>query len=345
MTSRAFLVAIIVSAILLISWESHWRSEGYPIAPDDNKKLWAENRAKIVQLDEKDVVIIGSSRNYFNLQIDTWENKTGRRPLQLAMEGSCPLPMFMDIVRNTEFNGTLLVGFAPPLYFAEENMRFYKRSQNWVNHYHERTWADRFNHWLSKPLQNNLAFLMASEEPHYDHLDLRTIVENIPAPKGRVVQRPPFPEFKYIDETRNLTMWRIHEDTALAKEVTGFWEFVIQPPPGPPPTEEESEALRQRVLELNQNLVNEFEARGGQVIFVRNPSQNLMFEVEKKVFSREKFWDPLLEATGVIGYHFEDHDFMSKYDLPEWSHMAPQDADTYTADLVDKLDADGLIRQ
>jgi hypothetical protein len=344
MTYKIPILTVVLSAFFLISWEIHWRSEGYPIAPDDNKNLWAENRAKITNLDEKDVIIIGSSRNYFNTRIDVWEGKTGRRPLQLSMEGICPLPFFIDIVRHTAFNGTLVVGVTPSLYFGDETMRFYKRSQNWVDHYHERTWADRFNHWLSRPLQNNLAFLMASEEPHYDHLDLRTIVENIPLPKGRIVHRPPFPEFKYIDETRNLTMWRADVDTAVAREITGFWEFVIQPH-GPPPSPEETEALKKKVLELNQALVNEMKSRGGQVIFIRNPSANVMLEVEKKEAPREAYWDPLLEITSAPGYHFEDHDFMSRYTLPEWSHMATRDARVYTADLVDQLDKDGLIRK
>lgn len=344
MTNKTMILAAILLAFLMFSWESHWRSKGYPIAPDDNKHLWAHNRAKIPNLDEKDVIIIGSSRNYFNTRIDVWEEKTGRRPLQLSMEGVCPLPFFIDIVRNSAFNGTLVVGVTPPLYFADESARFYKRSQNWVDHFHKRTWADRFNHWLSRPLQNNLAFLMASEEPHYDHLDLRTIVENIPLPKGRIPHMPPFPEFKYIDETRNLTMWRADVDTAVANEVTGFWEFVIQPH-GPPPTKEEIEALKQEVLDLSQDLVNELKSRGGQVIFVRNKSANLMLEDEKKSFPREAYWDLLLEVTGVPGYHFTDHEFMSRPILPEWSHMATQDARVHTADMVNQLVKDGLIRQ
>lgn len=345
MTLKTPILAVSLLALFLVSWESHWRSEGYPIKPDDNKHLWAENRAKVDDLDDKDVIIIGSSRNYFNTQIDVWEDKTGRRPLQLSMEGVSPMPFFIDIVRNTEFSGTIVVGVSPPLYFADKNARFYQRSQIWVDHFHDRTWADRFSHWLSKPLQNNFAFLMASEEPHYDHLDLRTLVENIPAPRGRVMHQPPFPEFKYIDETRNLTMWRADVDTALAREVTGFWEFVLQPPPGPPPTEEETEALIQKNLDLNNELISELTGRGGQVIFVRNPSADKMRGVENMAFPREKYWDRLLQATEVPGYHFEDHEFMSRPVLPEWSHMATPDARIYTAELVDRLEKDGFIRK
>ena len=75
---------------------------------------------------------------------------------------------------------------------------------------------------------------MSSEEPHYDHLDLRTLIERLPIPY-RLPHHAPFPEFKYIDDTRNLTMWRTDTDTVLANEVKGFWRDVMGPP-DPPPT-------------------------------------------------------------------------------------------------------------
>ncbi|GAA4955169.1 hypothetical protein GCM10023314_31110 [Algibacter agarivorans] len=43
------------------------------------------------------------------------------------------------------------------------------------------------------------------------------------------------------------------------------------------------------------------------------------------------------------GYHFEDYEFMSKYTLPEWSHMNAEDAKTYTKDMVNKLISDGHL--
>ena len=38
----------------------------------------------------------------------------------------------------------------------------------------------------------------------------------------------------------------------------------------------------------------------------------------------------LLERTGAIGLHFQDHEEMQGYTLPEWSHMTGAEADRFT---------------
>jgi hypothetical protein len=50
-----------------------------------------------------------------------------------------------------------------------------------------------------------------------------------------------------------------------------------------------------------------------------------------------------VEATGSPGYHFEDYDFMSRYHLPEWSHLATKDAKEFTKDFVRQAMADGAL--
>jgi hypothetical protein len=52
----------------------------------------------------------------------------------------------------------------------------------------------------------------------------------------------------------------------------------------------------------------------------------------------------LLENTGAKGYHFQDYDFMSKYELPEWSHLATPDAKVFTRDLVRQMLSDGVLK-
>jgi len=42
-------------------------------------------------------------------------------------------------------------------------------------------------------------------------------------------------------------------------------------------------------------------------------------------------------------YHFEDYEFMSKYTLPDWSHMNSEDAISYTKDMVNKMIDDGYL--
>jgi hypothetical protein len=108
--SKSAALAICFVIPLLIAWEWHWRKEGYPRTPDATKHLWAENRAKVKDLGSEDIVLVGSSRLLFDIQIYEWEKVTGRRPVQLSIPGATPMPVFQDIAEKTAFNGIVVVG-------------------------------------------------------------------------------------------------------------------------------------------------------------------------------------------------------------------------------------------
>ncbi len=99
--------SIIIAATLCIlgvtAWELYWRSQGYFPDMDDDKFLWAQIRAKVDTASEQDVVLVGSSRVLFNIQVHEWEKITGIKPIQLANAGSSPLPTFHDIVEKAFF--------------------------------------------------------------------------------------------------------------------------------------------------------------------------------------------------------------------------------------------------
>jgi hypothetical protein len=342
--TRSARLAVILLIPMLVAWEWHWRGEGYPRSPDDNRHLWAENRASVSRFGPEDVVLLGSSRVFYDIQLDEWEAVTGRRPFQLAIAGSSPMPVLQDILENTDFNGTLLIGVSPPLYFlgAGPGLDFWDRPVTWVEHFHDRTFAQRFNHWVGKPFQMSFAFLENDEDEFYNDLDLRTLVNRIPL-KGRVPEAPPFPYFGYVDADRNMTMLdAVTSDTSYAGKIKRTWQYFIAG--GPPPDSAWVVQQRETVLQMSVDYLERFRARGGQVIFVRCPSSGWFRMVENMGFPRAHNWDVLLEQTGARGYHFEDYPFLNKYEPPEWSHLATPDARQFTTDLVTQMKKDGVLR-
>ena len=341
---NTLVIGVSIAVLALAGWEWHWRTKDYPIAPDDNKHLWAHHRHKLEKEGPDGIVMIGSSRVLFDIQLDEWEQETGIRPIMLAAAGTSPIPVFADIVKNTAFRGTLLVGYTGPLYFSpptNDNF-FYQRVNNWVEFSKRRTYADRLNHFLSLLPQQMFAFLNATEEDSNTELDLKTLIDQIPMPK-RIFDPPSLPQFAYIDKDRNTTMLdKTVTDTAFVRQITNFWEFAIQPPPNLPPPEV-IENMKNGIIEMTVGWVKQFQKRGGKVIFVRCPSQNVFRMAENGGFPRSEYWDKLIEATGATGYHFEDYPFMDKYILPEWSHLATPDAKQFTIDLVHQMQQDGVL--
>lgn len=81
---KSLVLSVILSIIGLVLWENHWRSQGYSPTLNDDKALWVVQRAKVEHATKDEVVILGSSRANFDIQLKEWEKETGKPPIQLA---------------------------------------------------------------------------------------------------------------------------------------------------------------------------------------------------------------------------------------------------------------------
>lgn len=334
---QSLLIAVLLSAVSLGAWEFYWRSKGFYPNIDDNKDLWAVQRAKVEQLTNDDVILIGSSRVLFDVQVDEWEKQTGRKPIQLASAGSSPLPIFSDLVNNSDFKGTILVGVTPGLFFSTTfpEASPWKRAQTKVNHFHERTYAQQLNHYISLPLQNSLVMMSGSEEEWSDDIDLKALLGRISI--GNRTGEPAFPPFYNFNETRvdrNTEMTaKTANDTAFANTIKTVWGFFGKN--APPPDKKSTMAFFLKDLK-------KFKAKGGKVILVRCPSSGGLKIGEDMKLPRATFWDDLVQQAQVKSYYFEDYKQL-QYECPEWSHLSAPDARKFTAELVKIMKADGTL--
>lgn len=335
---QTLIIAVTLGIISLAAWELYWRSQGHLPNIDDNKNLWANQREKLENYDSETIVFIGSSRILYDMQLDIWINETNTKPVMLATQGASPIPVFTDIVENTNFNGTLVVGVTPPLLFATTypQAEFMKRSQALVDYYKTRTYAQKLNHKLSIPLQRNLAFIRDGDEEWDSDVDLKTLIRQIHLKERAGPFYPPFNNFEKITLERHMQMpERMVTDTAYANTVKKVWTAILTgdfPPP-------DREATTNAFVEL----AKAFEARGGNLILVRCPSSGLFRDIEGKGFPRKTFWNPLVEKVGSKAYHFEDFEQFKNLELPEWSHLSAKDARFFTTELIKIMKADGAL--
>jgi hypothetical protein len=332
---QTLIFAFILSLIGLGAWEIYWRSQGFYPTLDDNESLWSVQRSRVEKADNQDVVLIGSSRVLFDIQLNEWENETGKRPIQLACVGSSPLPVFHDLVEKTDFKGTVLVGVTPGLFFSTT----FPKAQPWewpqsrIDYYHKRTYAQQSNHVLSMPLQENFAFL--SEDEGVDGLKLKELIGKIKVGERVPDPMPPFHEFGEIAKDRNLKMKAITvTDTAYANSIKKVWMFFGK---GAPPPDKKS-TMAFFLADLKK-----FEARGGKVILVRCPSSGGVRMGENMGLPRNQFYDDLVKQAKGKSYHFEDYEQFKNLQCPEWSHLSATDAQFFTAELVKIMIKDGAL--
>lgn len=333
----SFLIAVIGSIVTLGYWEYHVRSQGYIAVIDDNKALWAENYARLENSNSKDVVLLGSSRVHFDIQLDEWEAETGIRPIMLASDGTTPVPVFEEIVNNSDYNGLVVIGITPGLFFTPNihETFFWNRALEKIKHYHNETYAQKLNHYLSIPMENTFAFLNGNEEDWNDDIDLKTMLAQINVGDRVHNPVPPFYNFAKVDLDRNITMFeKTQTDTAFANTIIKVWNFFGS---GAPP------AVKEPVIELYNELIPKFEARGGSVIFVRCPSSGGYRIGENMGIPRADFYDDFLKQTNSVGYHFEDYEQLNQFHCPEESHLYTPDAKIFTTDLVKIMLTDGAL--
>jgi len=334
----SLITALVLSFVSILLWEIYWKSNGKVPDIDDDKNLWAEQRAKVDGLTKEDVILTGSSRVLFDIQIYEWQKLTGKMPLQLATVGSTPLPIFRDLVENTEFAGTILVGVTPGLFFSstDEKSRPWSRPKAKIDHFYKRTYAQKLNHILGLPFQKNFVFVSAHEEEWADDIDLKSLIKRISiGNRLEKPSRPPFYKFDYTDINRNKRMSeRTAKDTAFASTVKKVWMFSSGP---------SKEPQGDSTIAFFMEYAQKFTQRGGKIILVQSPASGQVKERELKRFPRKDFWDVLVAKSGLPAIHYEDYDKLKGFECPEWSHLSAQDADFFTREIVKIMIADGTL--
>lgn len=318
----AWLVALVLFVVGLIAWEANWRAFGAIPASRNSDGLWAMQRRRIDNGEGNKTVIVGSSRVLFDVQLPVWERVLGTRPIQLALEGTSPLPFMEDLADDPKFTGRLLVGVSPVLFFTN-----FDRRVDALKYFRRETLAQRSGQWLSLHLV----------EPFFAFYDedfaLMTVLKRWPWPsRVGVISPPAVRKLSVLDADRNTRMWsKVETDPDYQKQAKKIWTDLISLPKRGGP--EDAKKLRDEQIERAVRAVAKLRARGVEVVFVRAPSAGDWLKAEEHGFPRAENWDVLLARSGARGIHFRDYRELQGLTIPEWSHLSEADAEKFTEAL------------
>jgi hypothetical protein len=319
-----WLVLVIVVAATA-AWEWRMRSLGLRAGDvDDSKWHWSVERRRLEAGDHDGVVIIGSSRILFDTDLDVWEEMTGHRPLQLALVGTNPRPVLVRIAEESDFSGLLIVGFTPDLYFLDR-FGYIPAYEKILDFWQDESPSERAGHQIGLFLSQHLAFL---DEAYR----LAPLIERIDIPDRPGVRPPYLDVWKLAEHSadRQTRMWpRLVTDQRLRDHARLVW--------GPFNGEGSEARSVERAIEESRVAIDKIRARGGDVAFIRSPSDGLYLEHERHGWPRARTWDRLLAETGAFGIHFEDYPEMRGLEVPEWSHLSRESATRFTRAYVGVL--------
>jgi len=331
--TKAGLLCLFLLIITIAAWEVYLRSKNVTIAYDDGKQLWADKRLRVYQPSDEATVFIGSSRIKYDLDIPTWRKLTGEDAVQLAAEGTSPLPVLDDLAADENFKGKLVIDVTEGLFFGNVGGGP-NDIYSFISYAKKRSPAEEASFVLNRPLESSFVFL------DKDNFSLNAFLDKLEL-KSRpgVFQMPIFPiGFGRIDFDRQNRMTdEFLSDTNQVKQVTEIWQFLGRAMREPPASGGKLDSF----FAVIKDRVAKIKNRGGQVIFVRTPSSGPFWMMEQQGFPRNQYWDPLLKHANSPGIHFTDYPQIAGFTCPEWSHLIPKDAVTFTEHFVALLQQHG----
>lgn len=333
---RQLLTVFGILVILLTGMEIKARQDDYPTNYDPTTDLWVAQWLELENsLPPDQTVAIGASRMQYGMLIPEWKKLTGKDLHMLAFPASPPDMVLEKLAELESFRGTVLCGFAPAFAFAHDdsptrngmnsNLAAVEPSRYSLTH-HLKIAADDFLLPRCK-FMNNLA---------YSPVLLSYVYWPFANRSGLKI---PF-IWPWDGSLDRKLQWRFPHNIHEVLQ----WEIVNQ-------LQDSSRRIvshfgtesRDELVKRYKTAVSKIENRGGKVIFIRPPSDGKFLAHERKHNARQDFYDPIVEATGCFGIHFEDYPELEELQCVEDSHLDVDDARKFTRRVVNILVNNGII--
>lgn len=313
--TKTWLLAIGLVLVCLGSWEGFWRYQGFVPSLTDDAALWAATRDQVEDNSPRAVVLVGTSRMQLGIHVEAFAQATGIRPVQLAMNAEVPIVVLRHFAQDESFRGVIICDMMEDWFYVEAVAG---KAAEWIAVYTTQTWSAGIEQWLSQIVQQTLVFRLPDLAPH-----------NL----WRAWQAADWPHPSYTrlladrsvraDYTQLEHKWH-EEPIRKAREAyrtVPAWS---------------AEEFRERAQKLDAMIARLYE-RGGEVIFVRFPTSDALWQLEDSRYPRAQYWDVFAAQTRAKTIHFRDYPALSQFDCPDGSHLDYRDSEAFTKALVEVL--------
>jgi hypothetical protein len=320
---NAWIIAIVLVASLAAGYEGFLRSRHYVPTVQDDADLWSL-QYDLVKSDPHAVAVLGASRIQFAVDPALLSKLLGGRTVaMLAINGQYPLAALHALADDRNFAGLVIVGIdARGLW-----KRHWDMQQAYLKHYRDRwSLARRIHRQIESELQERLVFMGS---PFSGANMARRFLAGFGMPfNDYVVLRPDrvgFIDYRNTDVAA-IKARRVADLEAYYKE---------NPPPSPD--------VWLRDLSEVSEWVGRIEARGGRVVFFREPATEEHLDIDERAFPRGIYWDAYARVAPATMIEFRDEPVFSRFRLPDTSHIDGVDVPAFTVALAQVLERRKLV--
>ena len=318
----AWIVAALVAATLAVGYEGFLRARDYVPTVQDDADLWSIQYDK-VHADPRAVALLGASRIQYAIDpAQLSERLGGRTVAMLAVNGHYPLAALRALADDENFAGLVVVGIDG----RGLAKRHWDMQQPWLAHYRDRWSRARWIHReMATRLQERLVFLRSP-------FALASLARRQLAGHGL-----PFNDYVVLRGDRVGFLDYRRTDIAAIKS-RRIADLEIYYRDNPPP----DAAAWLRDLEEVSGWVRRIQARGGRVVFLREPVADEHLAIDEANYPRARYWDAYARVAPALMIDFRDEPAFADFVLPDSSHIDGVDVPRFTAAMARVLARHGL---
>jgi hypothetical protein len=320
---KAWIIATLVVAALAMTYESFLRSHQYVPTVQDDADLWSIQYDR-VRADPRAVVLLGASRIEYAVDPKLLSKLLGGRTVaMLAVNGNYPLATLRALAEDRNFAGLVVIGIDG----RGLSRQHWEMQQPWIAHYRDRWSRARWLHReLATKLQEHFVFLRAP-------FSLANIARRYLAGAGL-----PFNDYVVLRSDRvGFIDYRRTDIAAIKERRIADLETYYRENPAP----EAGGWLHD--LDAVSDWVQKIEARGGRVVFFREPVTGEHLALDEAHYPRETYWDAYARIAPAAMIDFRDEPAFGGLVLPDSSHIDGVDVPRFTAALAAALARRGLV--
>ncbi len=329
--ARWFLTWLLAIAITVCGWtafERYWRGQGYAPTVMDSMDLWSLNRARAVKAAPPlRVALLGASRIQYGLSPSIFRDEAramhiSADPIMLAVNGRYPLSALRDLADDENFKDIAIVGIDS----RGMDRRVWEMQEKYVQQYHHDWSPSREVH---RRLLTHLQPHALAARPDFAFV---TLIKRALDGQGS-----PYREYVTFERDRSGGTDYARSNMAAIRaarvaDIKRYYETSTLPAPA---------AWLNEMREVIR-WVEKINARGGKVVFYREPVSGEHLEVDEAHFPRVQYWDRLAAIMPAAMIDFRDYPELA-IDTPDTSHVDIKDIDRHTRALVRVLKAKQIL--
>ena len=313
--TKTWVLAIGLVLVCLGSWEGLWRQKGFVPLLNDDARLWAAARGQVEDNNPHAVVLVGTSRMQLGIHVEAFRESTGIQPIQLSMNAEVPIVVLRHFAQDASFRGLIICDMMADWLYVEAVAG---KAAEWIDVYTTQTWSAGMEQWLSQLIQQAFVFRLSDLSPSHVWRAWQGAYWPQPSYTTLLADRSVQADYTQLERK-----WR-EEPVRKAREASQK---------GPNWSVEE---FRERARKLDAMIAPLYE-RGGEVVFVRFPTSDVLWQLEDARYPQAKYWDVFAAQTRAQTIHFREYPALSQFDCPDGSHLDYRDTAAFTTALAEVL--------